>query len=222
MDGSKNFEIYARNTPKIREQPTSTPPKSIPKPSKIEPKTLQNRGLEGVPLEIAFRSQIEPLIFRSWGAPGGVFGASCGVFGASAGVSGASRSVLGASGRVLAASWSILEASWGVWNASWSVLGASWSVLAASWRRLGASWARLGAFQDPKEVARCRAAALLGRQEPPNIFEERNLTCREPTDSLQITCVWTQTRSWAPSGPVRIQSAAKLRTRHRAACLITS
>ena len=37
---------------------------------------------------------------------------------------------------------------------------------------------------------------------------------------LQITCLWTQTRSWAPSGPVRIQSAAKLRTRHRAGCLV--
>ena len=44
----------------------------MPKPPKIEPKTLQNRGLEGIPLEIAFRSQIEPLIFRSWGASWGV------------------------------------------------------------------------------------------------------------------------------------------------------
>ena len=80
-------------------------------------------------------------------------------------------------------------------RSTWGVLGASWAVSRGA-RSHGPSsaWPRL----------------------PPNIFEERNLTCREPTDSLQITCLWTQTRSWAPSGPVRIQSAAKLRIRHRA------
>ena len=36
---------------------------------------------------------------------------------------------------------------------------------------------------------------------------------------LQILFQRTLTRSWALSGPVRIQSAAELRTRHRARCL---
>ena len=48
----------------------------MPKPPKIEPKTLQNRGLEGVRLKYA----LEPQFFRSWGGvlgrPGGVLGAS--------------------------------------------------------------------------------------------------------------------------------------------------
>ena len=89
LDGPKTSKIYAQNVPKIFENFTSTPPKSIPKPPKIEPKTLQNRGLEGIPLEIIFRPQIEPLIFRSWGRlgrPGGVLGASWGRLGAALGV----------------------------------------------------------------------------------------------------------------------------------------
>ena len=37
--------------------------------------------------------------------------------------------------------------------------------------------------------------------------------------STETTFQRTQTRSWAPSGPVRIQRAAKLRSRHRAGVL---
>ena len=71
--------------------------KSIPKPPKIEPKTLQSRGLEGIPLEIAFPSQIDPLIIRSWGCLGASWGRL---------------------GRVLGPSWSCLGASWGVLGGS--------------------------------------------------------------------------------------------------------
>ena len=101
---------YAQNNPKIIENSSSRPQKSIPKLPKIEPKAVQNRGLEGIPLEIVFPSQMEPLIFHSWGASWGVLGASWARLGA-----------------VLAPSWE-----------SWGVLGASWGRLEASWGRLGA------------------------------------------------------------------------------------
>ena len=97
LDGQNTSKFYAQNNPKIQDKSTSTPPKSIPKPPKIEPKTLQNRGLEGIPLEIAFRSQIEPLIFRSCGASWGVLGASWARLGAVLGPSWESWGVLGAS-----------------------------------------------------------------------------------------------------------------------------
>ena len=75
----------------------------------------------------------------------------------------------------------------------------------STWGVLGASWA----VSSAKSGARCQIRSFAVARLPPNIFEERNLTCREPTDSLQITCLWTQTRSWAPSGPVRIQQHSK-------------
>ena len=64
---------------------------------KIEPNTLQNRGLEEIPLEIAFPSQIGPLIIRSWKCLGPSWGRL---------------------GRVLGPSWSCLGASWGVLGSS--------------------------------------------------------------------------------------------------------
>ena len=88
---------YAQNTQKIIENSSSPTQKSIPKLPKIEPKAVQNRGLEGIPLEIAFRSQIELLIIRSWGC----LGASWGRLGR---VLGPSWSCLGASCRVLGGS----------------------------------------------------------------------------------------------------------------------
>jgi len=100
---------HAQNTPKIVENSSSPPQKSIPKLPKIERKAVQNRGLEGIPLEIVFPSQIEPLIFHSWGRLGAFWGR------------------LGRLGAVLAPSWE-----------SWGVLGASWGRLEASWERLGA------------------------------------------------------------------------------------
>ena len=78
----------------------------------------------------------------------------------------------------------------------------------STWGVLGASWA----VSSAKSGARCQGRSFAVARLPPNIFEERNLTCREPTDSLQITCLWTQTRSWAPSGPVRIQQRSKAAT----------
>ena len=116
----KSFQKPSKITPKS----FPNPPKSCPKhsknlgqihlnPAEIDAKTsqnrLQNRGLEGIPLEIAFRSQIESLIFRSWGAAWGVLKAS----------GGRSKGVLKAACRRLE-----------------SALGASWRRLGSSWRRL--------------------------------------------------------------------------------------
>ena len=109
MDGQTTSKFYTQNTPKILDKSTSTPPKSMPKPPKIEPKTLQNRGLEGIPLEIAFRSQIEPHIFQLLG---GVLGCPGSVLGASRGRLGAALGVLGRLGSVLRALWDVLGASW--------------------------------------------------------------------------------------------------------------
>ena len=86
---------YAQNNPKIIENSSSRPQKSIPKLPKIEPKAVQNRGLEGIPLEIVFPSQMEPLIFHSWGRFGGVLGASWGHLGAVLGALGRLGGVLG-------------------------------------------------------------------------------------------------------------------------------
>ena len=63
-----------------------------------------------------------------------------------------------------------------------------------------------------------RIAALLGRWEGTISNEEGKLLKGDiHTDyrPLQTTLQQTQTRSWAPSGPVRIQCAAELRIRHR-------
>ena len=97
---------YAQNNPKIIENSSSRPQKSIPKLPKIEPKAVQNRGLEGIPLEIVFPSQMEPLIFHSWGRLGAFWGRL---------------------GAILAPSWE----SWGVLGASWGRLEASWGRLGA-------------------------------------------------------------------------------------------
>ena len=90
--------------------------KSILKWFKNHPKSLQNRGLEGIALRIAVGTPIFP---ASW-------------------------AVLGRLGDVLGPSWVVLAASWGLsWRvlgllgASWRVLGASWVVFERSWRRLG-------------------------------------------------------------------------------------
>ena len=103
----------------------------------------------------------------------------------------------------------ILERLGGVLEASWTVLGASWGILG----RLGASWPRFEAQKG--ERGRWFGAQLWPGE---NTISLKKRTYRP----LQTPLQQTQTRSWAASGPVRIQSAAKLRTRHRAACLITS
>ena len=108
-----------KSSPMLNQNSLKKLQKSIPKPPEIEPKTLQSRGLEGIPLEIAFPSQIDPLVIRSW---------RC----------------LGASwerlGRVLGPSWarlgSVLELSWSVLGRLGRILGASGDVLGASWNVL--------------------------------------------------------------------------------------
>ena len=107
--------------------------------------------------------------------------------------------LLGRLGRVLERLCRILERLGGVLEASWGVLGASWAV----------SSAKRDSAVPGSEV--CCAA-----RNPPISLKKRTYR------PLQTPLQQTQTRSWAASGPVRIQSAAKLRTRHRAACLITS
>ena len=82
----------------------------MPKPSKIEPKTLQNRSLEGG----ATNAFLNP----KFSAPRGAF-----------------WSVLGG---VLGASWEHLGAVLGPSWEPWGVLGASWARLETSWKRLGA------------------------------------------------------------------------------------
>ena len=89
-------------------------PKTIQKPSQIHPKTFQNRDLEGVPLEIVFRSQFFPLLARAGPPLGGVLGCSWAVLWRLGRVLGTSRDALGASWAVLGASCSILCLSWGV------------------------------------------------------------------------------------------------------------
>ena len=80
---------------------------------------MKNRALEGGPLEIAFRSQIWPIFFRSWLALG----------------------------LVLGASWGVLRCSWAVLGRLARVLGPCWGCLGnlrASWDRLEAVLRRLG------------------------------------------------------------------------------
>ena len=108
---------------------------------------------------------------------------------------------------------SLLEASWGLLGRLGRVLGrlgASWrlpgDVLEASCGVLKPSWAVLAA-KTSSAVAGCSFAVGLGGPQ----YQRR-----KHSRPLQTTLQITQTRSWAPSGPVRIQSAAKLRARHRA------
>ena len=76
-----------------------------------------------------------------------------------------------------------------------------------------------GAGTDPGGPPSVWFAALLGRQEHLIFKDEERLhagnlqTLYRP---LHTPFQRTPTRSWAPSGPVRIHRAAELRTRHRA------
>ena len=89
--------------------------------------------------------------------------------------------------------------------------------------RLGRVLGRLGAENEPSWARQAtrplRIAALLGRWEVTISNEEGKLLkedIQRDFETLQTEFQQTQTRSWAPSGPVRIQSAAKRRARHRA------
>ena len=122
-----------------------------------------------------------------------------------------SWSVFGHLGRVLERLGLILERLGGVLERFGRVLGrlgAKNSVL----RRLGRV---LNSIMLRAESRADRIAAPLGRWEQTIIKEKKDLlqkNCRP----LQTIFLWTLTRSWAPSGPVRIQRTAELRSRHRA------
>ena len=152
------------------------------------------------------------------GRLGSVLWASWSVLGRLGGFLGRLEGILGRLGRVS-------ERLGGVSATSCPRLGpgASWSVLGASGRRLGASGARLGAIQSvlaaPKRERGSGRPAPAGRQEQTNIKEKSTTTelyIQISTELYKTALQRTQTRSWAPSGPVRIQRAAELRTRHRA------
>ena len=99
-------------------------PKSIRKPTKIRPKTLKKRDLEGIALRIAFVSLFSSDLAASWAlsrASGDQLGAVLGRLGASWSRPGT------ASGR----SWAVPGASWGVLEHLGDVLGASWGILEA-------------------------------------------------------------------------------------------
>ena len=119
MEGSRN-DLGSQKLPNAQQISRKKLQKSIPKPPKIDPKTLQSRGLEGIPLEIAFPSQIDPLILRSWGCLGASWGRL---------------------GRVLGLSWACLGAVLGPLGASWGPLGGrpgeSWGARGPLGRLLG-------------------------------------------------------------------------------------
>ena len=122
---------------------------------------------------------------------------------------GPSRAHLGASWRPLGASCTRLGASWGFLEASWDVLGRLGGVL----ERLDGVLER---FKRNKESAVARIGAPLwaggtpiSKKKKPYMQEDNLQDTYRP---LQTTLQRTPTRSWAPSGPVRIHSAAKLRS----------
>ena len=113
------------------------------------------------------------------------------------------------------ASWGSLGGSWALLEASWSVLGSSWSVL----ERLGRVLGRLGAENESSWARQVtdplRIAAPLGPGYPPTSNEEGNLrkeNLQRDYRPLQTELQRTPTRSWAPSGPVRIQQRSKAAT----------
>ena len=86
---------------KSSKNPPQHLPKSMPKPFKIEPKTSQNRGLEGIRKKSVFGARNSPLLGKVLGRPGGVLGASWARLGA-----------------VLGPSWGVSGASWGHYMAN--------------------------------------------------------------------------------------------------------
>ena len=118
--------------------------------------------------------------------------------------------LLGRLGRVLGRLGRILDRLGGVLEASWSVLGASWGVL----NLFPFVLKRKKSERGPKGVQSRSSARPLGT---PQLSKTKNSTAgRQHSTPLQTTFQRTQTRSWAPSGPVRIQNSAELRTCHRA------
>ena len=102
-------------------------------------------------------------------------------------------------------------------GASWARLGASWAHLGASWRRLRAFWARLGAKNSVLRrlgrvlnsiMLRAVQARCSAWPQGTNKYQRRNSTAGKlPTDLYKTLLQRTLTRSWAPSGPVRVSNA---------------
>ena len=102
---SSSLTSYRNHPPHLQNHPQNLQ-KSILKRPKNHPKSLQNRGLEGIALRIAVGTPIFP---ASWGPSWVVLAASWGL----------SWRVLG----LLGASWRVLGASWVVFGRSWRRLG---------------------------------------------------------------------------------------------------
>ena len=105
------FLLVSVKFPQIAKKSTRNLPKSILKRSTIHPKTLPNRGLDGIALRIAFgtpfplRLEASCAVLRgSWNRLGAVLGRPGGRLGA----------ILGNLGDVLGVSWGVLGASWGL------------------------------------------------------------------------------------------------------------
>ena len=117
---------------------------------------------------------------------------------------------MGRLGRVLGRLGRILERLGGVLEASWSVLGASWGVLerlGASWARLEASWGGKCVLEAKRDLGRSILAAPLGRWEPTNIKEKKDLLQK---DYLQRDYRRVVQR---PSASERRHAAGRLRAR---------
>ena len=82
---------------KSSKNPPQHLPKSMPKPPKIEPKTPQNRRLEGVRKKPVFGGRNSPLLGNVLGRPGAVLGTPWARLGAVLGPSRESCGVLGTS-----------------------------------------------------------------------------------------------------------------------------
>ena len=107
---------------------------------------------------------------------------------------------------------------------AFGLLGVFWARLGVFWRRLGGVLRRLGRvlgrFKRKKLWRVARVGALLWVGSTLSFRDEERLhACRLPINlyrPLQTRFQRTQTRSWAPSGPKRIQLEAKLRPPYRA------
>ena len=135
-----------------------------------------------------------------------------------------SWSFLETSWRPLGPSWRHLEASWAHLGASWTYLGPSWPILEATWRRLG----------PLKSTNRADSDYGCGVAGPPFlriilyvyvcislVYIQRKRKVREDYEQeknmSRLVRVWDSVRHAQAQGLARrIQSAAKLRSRHRA------
>ena len=127
---------------------------------------------------------------------------------------------MGCLGRVLGRLGRILERLGGLVGRLGGVLERLGRILERLGGILGRLGRVLGRFKRQKRSAvpgaeLCCAAGNtpISKKKKPYMQEDNLHDTNRP---LQTPLQRTLTRSWAPSGPVRIQCAAKLRSRHRA------